>query len=73
LVIGMIELLQVAINMLGWHGPRLDALASLDFGVLGYIIVGMFLVAWGASVLYWRFGRVEDRVTVACTSYSREE
>jgi high-affinity nickel-transport protein len=61
LVIGGIELLQVAIRMLELEGAFFDRVAELDFGVLGYVIVGLFLAAWGASVLVWRFGRIEQR------------
>jgi nickel/cobalt transporter (NiCoT) family protein len=61
LMIGTIELLQVLIGMLGLHGRILDFVAGLDFGVLGYLIVGMFLLAWGLSVALWRFGRIEER------------
>jgi high-affinity nickel permease len=28
---------------------------------LGYLIVGMFLLAWAASVAFWKFGRIEQR------------
>jgi nickel/cobalt transporter (NiCoT) family protein len=61
LVIGTIELLQVLIGMLDLRGPMLDFIARLDFGVLGYLIVGMFLAAWGLSVALWKFGRIEER------------
>ena len=55
LVIGTIELLQVFIGVLGLRGRISDFIASLDFGVLGYIIVGMFLLAWCLSVVLWKF------------------
>jgi high-affinity nickel-transport protein len=58
---GSIELLQVAIGMLGLRGPFFDAIAKLDFGVLGYLIVGLFLAAWAASVAWWKFGKLEER------------
>jgi len=61
LVIGTIELLQVFITALGLHGPAADFLARLDFGMLGYIVVGLFLLAWGLSVAIWKFGRFEQR------------
>jgi high-affinity nickel-transport protein len=61
LVIGTIELLQVFIGMLHLRGPLFDAIAGLDFGVLGYVIVGMFLLAWALSVAYWKLGHVERR------------
>jgi high-affinity nickel-transport protein len=61
LLIGTIELLQVLIRTLGLNGPFLDRVAGLDFGVLGYVIVGAFLLAWGVSVAVWKFGRIEER------------
>ncbi|HWZ72221.1 MAG TPA: HoxN/HupN/NixA family nickel/cobalt transporter [Casimicrobiaceae bacterium] len=61
LVIGSIELLQVLIGMLGLQGPFYDFVAGLDFGMLGYIIVALFLLAWGLSVALWKFGRIEER------------
>jgi len=61
LLIGTIELAQVVIRMLGLSGPLWDAIAGLDFGILGYLIVGLFLLAWGLSVALWKLGRVEQR------------
>jgi high-affinity nickel-transport protein len=61
LVIGTIELLQVMIGVLNLHGGAYDVLAQLDFGSLGYLIVAMFLLAWAASVGYWKLQRVEER------------
>ncbi len=61
LVIGTIELLQVLTSMLDLHGSFFDFIVGLDFGVLGYMIVGMFLLAWALSVATWKFGRMEER------------
>jgi len=61
LLIGTIELLQVLIGMLELHGPFFDFVAGLEFGALGYLIVGLFLVAWALSVAWWKFGRIEER------------
>jgi high-affinity nickel-transport protein len=63
LVVGTIELLQVLIGMLDLHGRACDFIAGLDFGILGYLIVGMFLLAWGLSVAIWKFGRIDERCT----------
>jgi high-affinity nickel-transport protein len=62
--VGTIELLQVLIGMLELHGRGYDFIAGLDFGSLGYVIVGMFLVAWGLSVAIWKFGRLEERYSM---------
>ncbi len=70
LLVGGIELLQVFIGMLGLHGRFCDTVASLDFGVLGYIIVGMFIVAWALSVAWWRFGRMEQRCSTNAAPHS---
>lgn len=61
LVIGTIELLQVLIGMLHLDGRFFDFVAGLDFGVLGYVIVAIFLAAWGVSAALWKFGRIEER------------
>ena len=61
LVIGTIELLQVLISMLGLQGSFYDFVAGIDFGVLGYVIVGLFVLAWALSVALWKFGRIEER------------
>ena len=61
LLIGSIEILQVLANTLGLHGVFFDFIARLDFGSLGYVIVGLFLLAWGLSVALWKFGRLEQR------------
>jgi nickel/cobalt transporter (NiCoT) family protein len=65
LLVGTIELLQVLIAMLNLHG--FEAIARLDFGVLGYLIVGMFLAAWGLSIAWWKFGKLEHRYSMRPT------
>jgi high-affinity nickel-transport protein len=64
LLIGTIELLQVLIGILGLHGKFFVFIAALDFGVLGYLIVGLFLLAWGLSVAFWKLGRIEQRYSL---------
>jgi high-affinity nickel-transport protein len=61
LVIGTIELGQVLIRLLGLEGPFFAFVADLDFGILGYVIVALFLLAWALSVAVWKFGRLEER------------
>jgi high-affinity nickel-transport protein len=64
LMVGSIELLQVFTGLLNLHGRFFDFIAQLDFGLLGYLIVGLFLLAWGLSVAVWKFGRLEQRYTL---------
>ena len=61
LVIGSIEMFQVLINLLDLKGPLFDRVGALDFGILGYVIVGIFLAVWGVSLAVWKFGRFEER------------
>lgn len=57
LVLGTIELLQLLIPAAGWQGRVADAIVNLDFGDLGYVIVGLFLVAWLSSLGLWQLSR----------------
>ena len=50
LLIGTIELAQVLIRVMKLRGPVWDAIGYLDFGHLGYLIVALIVLAWGASV-----------------------
>jgi high-affinity nickel-transport protein len=61
LVIGSVELWQVLIGILGIHGALSARIAQLDFGYLGYVIVALFLLAWGSSVVVWKVGRLDER------------
>ena len=62
LLVGTIELLQVLSDRLGWQGAFFEFLNErLDFGLIGYLIVGLFLGAWLLSVVLWRLRRVEER------------
>jgi high-affinity nickel-transport protein len=60
LVVGAIELLQASRNALHLTGPFFDFVGVLDFGAIGYAIVGIFLMAWGTAAALWKFGRVEE-------------
>jgi high-affinity nickel-transport protein len=69
LVIGTIELLQVLIGMLGLQGRLFDFVAALDFGALGYVVVGLFLTGWALSVAVWKFGRLEARYGIGASMH----
>jgi hypothetical protein len=46
----------------GARSTALERLAAyVDFGILGYVIVGLFLLAWGSSVALWQFGYIKER------------
>ena len=48
--------MQVLAGTLNLHGRFFGFMTGLDFGVLGYVIVGLFLLAWALSVALWKFG-----------------
>jgi high-affinity nickel-transport protein len=70
LLIGTIELLQVFIGMLDLHGTFFDFVGALNFGVIGYLIVGIFILAWALSLAYWRFGRIEQRYSMQAAAHA---
>jgi len=55
LIVGSVELLQV-LNVFPW-------LDNIDFGTLGYGIVGLFVVTWAISYGIWKLRRIEERWT----------
>jgi high-affinity nickel-transport protein len=61
LVIGTVELLQVAATKLALDSGFWGWLNALDFGQLGYGIVGLFVATWAVSVTVWKTRRIEER------------
>jgi high-affinity nickel-transport protein len=61
LVVGTIELLSVLADRLSLTGGIWDAVAGLDLNVVGYAIVGLFVVTWAAALCLWHFGHIEQR------------
>jgi nickel/cobalt transporter (NiCoT) family protein len=61
LLIGTVELGQVMSDRLGWTGGFWNWLQKLDFGTLGYAIVGVFALSWVVALAVWRLCRVEER------------
>ncbi len=58
--------------MLALHGGFFDFIGDLDFGMLGYAIVGIFLRAWGPSFALWRFDHIEARYFRVLHTHSHE-
>ncbi len=63
LLIGTTELLQVLSDKLSLTGGFWDWLANLDFNLIGYFIVGLFVMTWAIALAVWRFGRIEEKWT----------
>jgi high-affinity nickel-transport protein len=60
LIIGGIELGQVLSEEIGLEGKFWSWLQELDFGAMGYILVGLFVVAWAISFGIWKWMKIED-------------
>lgn len=61
LLIGLIELMQVMAQALGLTAGFWGRLQALDFGRLGYLLVGLFVITWSLSYGAWRLLRIEER------------
>jgi high-affinity nickel-transport protein len=54
LVVGTIEILSIVTPALGLTGGVWDFLNNLDFGVLGGVIIGLFIVSWIVSFIIYK-------------------
>ena len=62
LFVGVVELTQILIDLLGLHGPVFDAIARFDFvGSAGYVIVAAFIVTWVAALVIYKVRRIDER------------
>lgn len=68
LLIGSVELLGLFADEFGWRGAFWDWIAGLNLNLVGFLVVGMFVVTWAAAMLVWRFGRIEEKWTAAANS-----
>jgi high-affinity nickel-transport protein len=61
LFVGLVEVSQILIQVLDLTGAPFDAVAHLDFGRIGLVIVGAFVVTWVVSFAVFKLRRVEER------------
>ena len=61
LLVGGIEALGLLAGRFGMRGPFWDAISALNgnFGMIGYVIIGIFGVSWGVSSLIYRVKRYD--------------
>ena len=59
--IGTLELLQVLSTQLKLSGGIWNIANNFDINKAGFIVVGLFIAIWVASLGIWRFGKVESR------------
>ena len=61
LIIGVIELGQVLSEEFSMEGTFWTWLQEIDFGTLGFILVGLFVIAWIVSIAVWKGMKIEER------------
>jgi high-affinity nickel-transport protein len=61
LLVGTIELLSVLAEKLSLTGGVWDFVSNLDLNIVGYVIVGLFVLTWAIALSVWHFGRIEER------------
>ncbi len=61
-LIGGIEALGLIGDKLDLHGVIWDAIGSLNdnFGVIGFVIIGVFVASWAASIAIYRMNRYDE-------------
>ncbi len=66
-LVGGIEGLGLLGDQLGLEGGFWDAIGTLNdnFNGIGFVIVGVFIFAWIASVVFYRYARLDDLETAA--------
>ena len=61
LVIGVIVLIGLLTDRLGIESGPLAWIGSFDLELVGFIIVGLFVLTWAIALAVWRYGRIEER------------
>jgi high-affinity nickel-transport protein len=65
LLIGTMELLQIITGWLNLSGGFWDFVNGLSINAMGFAIVGLFIATWVIALLVWKYGRIEQRWTLA--------
>ena len=60
-VISMIEVGQVIAQEKGLNSGIWGWLQNLDFGIMGYVLVGIFAFVWIASLIGWKILRLDEK------------
>src|SRR6266550_2600885 len=61
LFVGLFELSQLLIQQLDLRGGVWNAIGGMDLGVMGFVIVGAFIVTWAGALLIYRGLHIEER------------
>jgi high-affinity nickel-transport protein len=61
LIIGTVELMSIVVDKLSITSGPLAAIGSLDLNLVGYAIVGLFVLTWGIALAVWHLGDIERK------------
>jgi nickel/cobalt transporter (NiCoT) family protein len=59
-VIGTIEVLSIVANQLNLQGWFWNQVSNLDFGTIGFLIIGLFVGSWVISTAIYKIRRYDD-------------
>jgi high-affinity nickel-transport protein len=68
LIIGTVELLGLLAQQLNLTGGFWGWVGGLNLNVIGFLIVGMFVLTWVVAMLIWRYGRIEEKWSAGLTA-----
>lgn len=61
LIIGLVELIQVAAEKLKLQAPFFQWIGAIEFSMMGYVLAGLFIMAWIISILFWKKMKMDHR------------
>jgi nickel/cobalt transporter (NiCoT) family protein len=73
LIVGGVELLGLFAQQLNWTGGFWGWINGLDFNLLGFVIVGLFVVTWIGSLLIWRYAGIEAKWSTGASAAAPTE
>jgi high-affinity nickel-transport protein len=59
--VGTIEIVGLIGSEANLSGPFWNFFANFNINTAGFVIVGAFVATWLLAMLYWRWGRVEEK------------
>ncbi|MDH6579246.1 HoxN/HupN/NixA family nickel/cobalt transporter [Kitasatospora sp. MAP5-34] len=68
LVIGLIELIGLLGDKLNITTGPIGWISKLDLNLVGYAIVGLFVLTWAGALAFWKFGKVEQKWSAGLTT-----
>jgi len=60
-VIGTVELLGILVDKANLSGGFWTWVGNLDLNLIGYAIVGLFVLTWAIALTVWKYGNIEEK------------